>query len=111
MAAVAPQHSDLDLIFDSLNVDDFNIVDNLIFSIAKSSPSSTPVKIISQDVDPSRFVVDNVAKSVVVTLLAQDINNDSGKFFMNLYVESGGKRITHLTKELNIQKTVNYEAP
>ena len=109
MAFIAPQHSDLDLIFDNLNVDDFNLVDNLVFSIAKSSPSSTPIKIIDQDIDPSRFQVDNTAKSVTVTLMAADINNDSGKFFMNLYVMSGGKRITHLTKELNVQKTVNFE--
>jgi hypothetical protein len=116
MASIAPQHSDLDIIFDPVKFNDLtdidlSAVDKFVFSIAKSNPGQSPKKILDSSVpaDASRFVVDNVNKQVTVTLLSIDINNDFGKFFINLYAYSSGRRVTHLTKELDIQKTVNYE--
>lgn len=115
MKVIAPQHSDLNILFEPIQFStleevDLNNVDNLIMSVAKGSPSSTNRLVINRAVSPNKFTVDNVAKSVSVKLLSSDIDDQAGTFYINLYVYSGGEKVTHLSKILEIQKTVRYEA-
>lgn len=115
MKVIAPQHSDLVLEFNNLQFNtlteelDLDNVDNLVLSVAKGSPSATTRIIINRATMPQRFEVDNVNKTVSVKLLSSDISDQAGLFYVNLYLYSGGERVTHLSKILDVQKTVRYE--
>ena len=116
MKVIAPQHGDLSLVFPvKLNTAeelDLTSVDDIVLAVAKSSPTAAPVTVLSKTDEPARFSIDNTAdangfKKVTVTVLAIDIGNQFGNFYMSLYIHSNGRVLTHNDPHiLDVHKTV-----
>jgi hypothetical protein len=116
MKVIAPQHADVSLVFPvKLNTAedlDLTAVDDIVLAIAKSSPSSVPVAVLAKSTMPGRFAINNVAdidgfKKVTVAVLASDLGNQAGLFYMSLYIHSIGKVLTHNDPHiLDVHKTV-----
>lgn len=110
-----PQYSDFIIEFQDITYNlsssevDLSTVSDIVLSISRFAPYNTPILILKQSTSPGRFTVDNVEKSVAVTVTNVEMGDVAAKYYINLWIASGSTYVTHLTKTFNIAPAVNYE--
>jgi hypothetical protein len=109
-----PQNSDIKLTFNDISYNvssqeiDLTSVEDIILSVAKTTPSSTPILIIKYSIDPGRFNIDNSNKKISIDVLSSELTENPGKYFINLWVLDGDTYVTHLQKSLEVQAVPKY---
>lgn len=113
MSDKIPQHASINLSFENLsyNVEPTNIdlttLDDIVLAIASSVNISTPILRLQYSSQPSRFTIDNLNKKIQISILGNDgITNNLGKYYMNLWLEKGGEKMTHFMESFSVVKTV-----
>lgn len=107
------QYSDPVLRFEDLayNITPTNIdLDNLedvILSISKDKQDGT-LTILKYSEDTSPFTIDNTNKKIDVALLAAQLGDEVGYFWVNLWIVDSSKHYTHLSRRLEIVKANNF---
>jgi hypothetical protein len=110
-----PQYSDIKINF--LNIDynldsgeeiDLTNLEDIILSISKASPSLDPILILKYTESSGSFTIDNEEKSVSISLTAEQVGTETGKYYVNLWIKSNDGYTTHLTRVFEVEKTVRY---
>jgi hypothetical protein len=112
-----PNRSDIILKFSGIvyNSSDDSIVDldsatDIICSISRGNPNNTPLVVLKNTDNPELFSIDNTAKTVEVTLTNDNLGDVPCKYFVNLWILTNGRYMTHLTKTFEVVESVAYEA-
>lgn len=103
-----PQYTDFNIRFSNITRDGsgfaFNTVGAWIFGMASGFTGSTPniIKSSTGTVSSGDFTIDSVGKNVTVSVRASELNYNKGTFYVALWADTSGNRITHNQKYINI---------
>ena len=111
-----PQYADPILRFTKLHFNvtpkDINLstVDDIILSISKDKIEATPLLVLTNLLNASRFSIDNTVgvKQVDVKVLSSEVGDEVGIFYANLWIVETSRYMTHLTKKFEVTKAVNF---
>jgi hypothetical protein len=104
---LVPQYTNFNVKFSNITRDGsgfaFNTVGAWIFGMASGFTGGVPNVIkASTGVASGDFTIDSVGKNVTVAVRANELSHAKGTFYVALWADTSGNRITHNQKYINI---------
>lgn len=107
------QYADFELNFTNVkqSIDptnlDLSLLDDIELVISQGSIKN-PIINVKRSTSPSIFTVDNDNSAITIKLTNADLGSILGVYFFNLWLISGGRRITHFVQKFVLVPTIKY---